>query len=97
MKKALFKFLVPVLIAVLCISAVPVSIYAADSDFEIVLNVGGKTGYIHKYNGKDENVVIPSHTKSGVPITSIEMNAFSGNTYIKSVTVPDTETEPVES
>ena len=43
MKKALFKFLVPVLIAVISISAVSVSIYAADSDFEIVLNVGGKT------------------------------------------------------
>lgn len=90
MKKGLFKFLVTILIAVISISAVPVSIYAADSDFEIVLNVGGKTGYIQKYNGTDENVVIPSHTRSGVPITAIEMNAFSGNTYIKSITVPDT-------
>lgn len=43
MKKGLFKFLVTILIAVISISAVPVSIYAADSDFEIVLNVGGKT------------------------------------------------------
>ena len=55
MKKGLFKFLVTILIAVISISAVPVSIYAADSDFEIVLNVGGKTGYIQKYNGTEEN------------------------------------------
>ena len=55
MKKGLFKFLVTILIAVISISAVPVSIYAADSDFEIVLNVGGKTGYIQKYKGTEEN------------------------------------------
>lgn len=52
MKKGLFKFLVTILIAVISISAVPISIYAADSDFEIVLNVGGKTGYIRKYLAK---------------------------------------------
>lgn len=90
MKNSVVKIISMVLVAVICLFSLPVSVYAEDDGFQIVLNSGRETAYIQKYTGTAENVVIPSHTKSGVPITSIEMDAFLGNKYIKSVTVPET-------
>lgn len=44
---------------------------------------------ITKYSGDEENVVIPSYI-DGKVITRINDEAFAGNEYIKSITVPDT-------
>ena len=47
---------------------------------------------IIKYNGADENVVIPS-SLGGYDVTKIRSNAFYQNAAIIAVTVPDTVTE----
>ncbi len=90
MKKSLFKTLCCALTLALCFCVVPVSIYAEDDGFHIILESDGKSAYIHEYTGTAEDVVVPSHTKSGIPITYIESGAFSGNRNIKSVKIPDT-------
>lgn len=64
-----------VLAAVLCLSLVPATAMATDSDFTI------ENGVITKYNGSATEVVIPSE------VTSIGDNAFVGCKSLKSVTL----------
>jgi uncharacterized protein YjdB len=46
---------------------------------------------ITKYNGNDQNVVIPA-TINNIPVTSIGAGAFSGKTNLKTVSIPDSVT-----
>lgn len=79
MKKALFAALAAVLV-----TAVPVTAFASDFDFN--------SGRIEKYNGTEENVVIPDSI-DGEAVTSVGSSAFCGNGYVKTVSIPSTVTQ----
>lgn len=55
-------------------------------------NYGASGGVITEYKGSDSSVSIPSSVGS-TPVTAIGSGAFSGNTSIKSVTIPSSVTQ----
>ena len=55
-------------------------------------NFGASGGVITEYKGNDSSVSIPSSVGS-TPVTAIGSGAFSGNTSIKSVTIPSSVTQ----
>ncbi len=57
------------------------------TDYEF--SITNKKVTITKYNGTDSNIIIP-HRINGYPVTAIGDNAFSDNTVLTSVEVPDT-------
>lgn len=67
-----------------------VSASAATSDWSYSTTTGGIK--ITKYNGKQAKVTIPSKL-GGKAVVSIGFNAFSNNTTLTSVTIPDSVTE----
>ncbi len=58
------------------------------TDFEFVLN-DTNTYSISKYNGTDENVVIPTMYR-GVEVTEIGESAFYNLKFLKSINIPET-------
>ncbi|MGN0545919.1 MAG: sigma-70 family RNA polymerase sigma factor [Acutalibacteraceae bacterium] len=55
-------------------------------------NFGASGGVITEYKGNDSSVSIPSSVGS-TPVTAIGSGAFSGNTSIKSVSIPSSVTQ----
>ncbi|MFV0343135.1 MAG: leucine-rich repeat domain-containing protein [Anaerocolumna sp.] len=74
-------FFIVILLSVISITNKENEVYAKNSDFQIKDNV------LIKYNGTAENVVIPDG------VVSIEQSSFSGNTKVKSITMPNSVTE----
>ena len=62
-------------------------------DYELMRNYDDSnyldSYYISHYSGTDENVTLPTTAPDGLPITVVGKWAFTGNTHIKSVTIPD--------
>lgn len=79
------------------ITATDTATPAVSDSHEYTLDVKGKTtsgdyeyanGVIYKYNGNDENVIIPSEI-DGMAITAIGEYAFKDKTIMKSVKIPN--------
>ena len=47
-----------------------------------------KSAIIRKYKGMDKNIELPS-TVNGYPLMAIDDSAFAYNTYLESITIPD--------
>ena len=62
-----------------------------DGDFGYEVNATKHEARLVRYNGNDETVQIPEFYRD-YPVTSIDRNAFSGNTAIKEITFSSTNT-----
>ena len=90
------KLLVGVLSMALMLPCVPIyglEVKASEGDlvfgdFEYTLDEDGNNVTITKYNGEEENAVIPSEI-DGKKVTTIGYDAFSGCSGLASVTIPD--------
>ncbi|MGN1201795.1 MAG: leucine-rich repeat protein [Eubacterium sp.] len=84
---------IPALVLALIIAAASVvpafaETYFSDGVFSVTRN-SDLTAVIAEYEGKDENMVIPS-TMFGHDVVGIANTAFYGNTLIKTAVIPDT-------
>ncbi len=77
-------------IIVVIFIAVPMTTYAATSDFEYSVN-GAEEAIIRVYNGSNTVVNVPE-TIAGYPVTGIGDKAFRGNKTIVEVNLPETIT-----
>lgn len=88
--KKFISILLSVLMLFSITSGLNFSAYAETSgDFEYIVN--GTTAQITKYNGSDNNVVIPSVIDE-YTVTTIGEVAFLGNTELVSITIPNSVT-----
>ena len=81
--------IVSLLTAGVCFQASALVIYDGDFGFEV--NAAKHEAKLVKYKGYDETVQIPEFYRD-YPVTSIDRNAFSGNTAIKEITFSSTNT-----
>jgi len=89
MKKLLSLFLSLVLLLSI-IFGISISSYADSyGSFGYTPNQSTMEAQIYSYYGSEENVVIPSEM-NGYTVTDISRNAFSSNSSIKSIYIPDT-------
>lgn len=93
MKK--LKWLLGLCLMVLMVCGSGDSVQAADvgvnsevktSDFKWIKNLDG-TIYIHRYNGMDESIVIPTEI-DGKVVSSIDVRSFANNSILKHVIIP---------
>jgi hypothetical protein len=91
--KKIVSLLLSVLMIITALPLTAVNSFAEDTntktsgDYEYTVSEDG-TAEITAYNGNVENVVIPS-VLDGYAVTVIGDNAFDGNTFIKSIMIPD--------
>ena len=88
------KILVSILTLCFAAMSVQVSAEAYTDEQGVVYDVTGVVGKVTGYVGKLPNVVIPSPVKkTGTDdefyVTSIDKDAFSENTYLESITLPE--------
>ena len=81
MKKLLLKGLSFFIVAVLCLSLLPITAFASNGDFDI-----NENGVLVKYEGKGGHVVIPNN------VTSIGDYAFTGTGDLTGITIPNSVT-----
>lgn len=64
---------------------------AAPSEFDYTVNHDGKGVTVTKYKGRAAQLIFPDKINA-LPITAIGDSAFSGNTTLTEITIPDTVT-----
>ncbi len=90
------KVLVTVLILMLTVTMLPALPAYADDEvhfsngyrYKVAEGTEGKVAQITGYIGEDKELIIPE-TLDGLPVMSIESEAFAGCATIKSLTIPD--------
>lgn len=97
MKRVSQKFFLILLLIFICLSAAylsAVSVLADDTYYTegfFKYSINGDSVSIHSYYGNESEVEIPDHI-AALPVTEIEVEAFSGNTTVTKITIPYTVT-----